>query len=292
VSTAFLYWGLSANLGREDDEELADKVRILRSLLRDRPGGLAPIRQEAEWGWAARQHTQVHVRILDAHGQALLQTPGMDQVLETDVFPAVLAADADPATGGVNVHTAQGRALRVLAAWAKGSPPYVIQVAVDHTPEEELLANYRRSLWLVLGLALVACALGGYWIARRGLHPVQRITAMARRIRPTTLNERLPTAGLPAELLTLADTFNSMLDRLEESFGRLARFSADIAHELRTPVNNLRGEAEVTLGRLRSPEEYREVLTSCLEECERLARLIESLLFLARAENPQTQIEK
>src|SRR5579871_3494641 len=83
-----------------------------------------------------------------------------------------------------------------------------------------------------------------------------------------------------------------MLDRLEESFGRLARFSADIAHELRTPVNNLRGEAEVALGRARTPAEYRDALGSCLEECGRLARLIDSLLFLARAENPRTQVER
>jgi two-component system heavy metal sensor histidine kinase CusS len=83
-----------------------------------------------------------------------------------------------------------------------------------------------------------------------------------------------------------------MLDRLEESFGRLAAFSATIAHELRTPVNNLRGEAEVALGKPRSPQEYRDALGSCLEECGRLSRLIDGLLFLARAENPMTQVEK
>jgi two-component system heavy metal sensor histidine kinase CusS len=83
-----------------------------------------------------------------------------------------------------------------------------------------------------------------------------------------------------------------MLDRLEESFARLGRFSADIAHELRTPVHALRGEVEVALGRARSPEEYREVLGSCLEECVRLSGLIERLLFLARAEDPTTQINR
>src|SRR5262249_19800144 len=82
------------------------------------------------------------------------------------------------------------------------------------------------------------------------------------------------------------------LDRLQESFDRLSRFSADIAHELRTPVNNLRGEAEVALGRPRSVDDYREVLGSCVEECSRLSSLIDNLLFLARAESPQTQIGK
>jgi two-component system heavy metal sensor histidine kinase CusS len=167
-----------------------------------------------------------------------------------------------------------------------------VQVALDRRQEEDLLAGYRRNLWLVLGGALIACAVGGYRIARRGVRPVEQVTALARRVRPTALGERVATAGLPAELLALAGTFNAMLDRLEESFGRLARFSTDIAHELRTPVNNLRGEVEVALGMARSAEEYWEVLGSCLEECGRLARLIDSLLFLARAENPKTQVPR
>ena len=98
--------------------------------------------------------------------------------------------------------------------------------------------------------------------------------------------------GLPSELASLAATMNDMLARLEEAFARLSRFSADIAHELRTPLNTLRGETEVALGKARTPEEYREVLGSCLEEYGRLSKLIDSLLFLARAENPGTQVHR
>jgi two-component system heavy metal sensor histidine kinase CusS len=296
VSTGLLYWGLVTKMNREDDEELADKVRVLRAVLRDRPDDLTALRQQAEWGWAARQYGQVHVRILDDRGQLLLQTPGMGEELPPEVFPAPFGSQAEPAPRGVDLRSAGGRPFRVLATRADlgvaGRPARVVQVALDRSPEEELLAEYRRGLWLVLGLALVGSTLGGYRIARRGLRPVQEVAAMARRIRPTTLGERLVTAGLPAELLALADTFNDMLDRLEESFGRLAEFSANIAHELRTPVNNLRGEAEVALGKPRSAEEYRDVLGSCLEECARLSRLIDSLLFLARAESPKAQVER
>jgi two-component system heavy metal sensor histidine kinase CusS len=178
---------------------------------------------------------------------------------------------------------------RVVAARAGAE---ILQLALDRAYEREILADYRRNLWLVLGAALAACTVVGYVIARRGLRPVADMSAMARRIRSSNLGERLATGGLPRELLDLADTCNAMLARLEESFGRLAHFSAHIAHELRTPVNNLRGEVEVALGRPRSPQEYCEVLGSCLEECGRLGRLIDSLLFLARAENPKTQIER
>jgi two-component system heavy metal sensor histidine kinase CusS len=161
---------------------------------------------------------------------------------------------------------------------------------MDTSHDDELLEDYRRQLSYVLGLSLLAAAAGGYWLARRGLRPIAEVTATARRIGPAHLGERIGTAGLPAEVRDLADTFNHMLDRLADAFARLGRFSADIAHELRTPVNNLRAEAEVALGRPRTPDEYREVLGSCLEECGRLTRLIDSLLFLARAEDPKTEL--
>jgi two-component system heavy metal sensor histidine kinase CusS len=163
-----------------------------------------------------------------------------------------------------------------------------VSAALDRSEDEELVADYRQHLAVVLGLALIVCAGGGYQLARRGLRPIAAVTATARRIGPAHLGERLKTAGLPAEVRDLAETFNAMLDRIEDAFARLSRFSADIAHELRTPVNVLRGEVEVALGRPRTDGEYRDVLGSCLEECGQLARLIDNLLFLARAEDPKT----
>src|SRR5207237_8763771 len=135
---------------------------------------------------------------------------------------------------------------------------------------------------VVLAAGRLVSTAAGHALARRGLRPLREITQTARRIRSSTLDQRLDCTALPAELADLAGTFNDMLDRLEESFRRLERFSADIAHELRTPVNNLRGEVEVALGQPRSLDQYREILSSSLEEFGRLTGLIDSLLFLAR----------
>ncbi len=125
-----------------------------------------------------------------------------------------------------------------------------------------------------------------------GIRPVEEIATTARHISSTNLRERISPEGYPFELASLADTFNKMLDRLEESFGRISKFSADIAHDLRTPVNNIRGEAEVALARARTVDEYRDVLGSCLEETVRLSDLISDLLFLARAESPLTHLHR
>ncbi|MBI1917988.1 MAG: heavy metal sensor histidine kinase [Planctomycetes bacterium] len=295
TATGFLYWALVTNLDREDDQFLADKVHVLRAVLRDRPADAAALRQEVEVAPAARQYVAIQVRILDEGGRLIAETPGMGETVPAEVFPDPTAVALEPGTG-TEFRSVTGKSFRVLAARAgsgrEGQADYILQVALDRTHEDDLLAGYRRNLWLVLGAALVVCAVGGYWIALRGIRPVEEITRTAQRIRSTTLHERIEAAGLPAELLALADTFNEMLDRLEDSFGRLSRFSADIAHELRTPINNLRGEAEVALSKPRSTEEYGAVLGSCLEECVRLSLMIDSLLFLARAENPETHIKR
>ncbi len=292
AATGFLYWASVNNLDREDDQLLGDRVRVLRSVMLNRPGDLDALRQELAEEWEAHQRTQVHMRILDPDRRVVVESPGMGRLLPAALFPAPAA---EPERGA-DIASATGGLFRVLAVRGPDAmadhPPRVIQVAMDRSLEMELQAGYRRNLVLVLAAALVVSAVAGYAVAHRGIRPIHDITRTARRIRPTNLTERIQSAGLPAELLTLAATFNQMLDRLEQSFARLSRFSADIAHELRTPVYSLRGEIEVALSRPRAPEEYREVLSSGLEECGRLARLIDRLLFLARAEDPQTQIQR
>jgi two-component system heavy metal sensor histidine kinase CusS len=291
AATGYLYWSSVSNLDREDDHLLGDRVRELRAVMVKRPGDVDALRQEVEEEWEANER-RIHMRILNEHSEILIETPAMGQLLPPSSFPTPAAEPAQ----GVDVESAKGGLFRVLAvhhADNRARPlSHIIQVAIDRTLESELRDKYRENLAVVLGAALLVCAVVGYQIARRGIQPIHNITETARRIRPTNLAERIAPDGLPAELLTLADTFNDMLDRLEQSFVRLSRFSADIAHELRTPVYSLRGEVEVVLSKARSPEEYRDVLSSNLEECSRLAHLIDRMLFLARAENPETQLKR
>jgi two-component system heavy metal sensor histidine kinase CusS len=294
VTTGFLYWALVQNLDREDELALQEPVRNLRTLLLAGPTDARSIARATEWGWAARPSALLHVRISYSNGTTIAETPGMGGILPPDVFPPPAAADAEPTDE--RDYWAGGRPFRLVAARAHstsaGRALFVVQVALDQTPEKDLLAEYRRRIAWVLVVALVACTAGGHLIARRGVRPLADVTAAAGRVGPATLNERIAVGGLPAELHELARTFNTMLDRLEESFARLARFSADIAHELRTPVNNLRGGVEVALNKPRPAEEYRDVLGSSLEECDRLTRTIDGLLFLARAEDPATQVRR
>jgi len=277
--TGYLYMVLVTDLEREDDEWLAARTGTVLSRAAARPDDLVALRAEVEGG-AARAAEPLLMRVRTPAGG--VETPGLSDLVPAAQFPP---------PGAVRDFRARGGRLMRLRTEAAVGGAVTVEAALDRSEDEELVSEYRRHIAVTLGLALVVCAVGGHRLARRGLRPLAAVTATARRIGPAHLGERLATAGLPAELKSLAGTFNEMLARLEDAFTRLSRFSADIAHELRTPVNALRGEVEVALGRPRTGDEYRDVLGSCLEECGRLARLIDSLLFLARAEDPKTVLQ-
>ncbi|MBA4742325.1 MAG: heavy metal sensor histidine kinase [Azoarcus sp.] len=158
-------------------------------------------------------------------------------------------------------------------------------IALDITHHAHFLTMVRNRLWLAISLAALAAAALGWFAARRGLAPLRRITATASGLSAARLDERLSMRDAPAEVQALVEAFNGMLDRLEGAFRRLDAYSADIAHELRTPVSNLMTATEVALTRARSAEEYSDTLHSNLEEFERMARMISDMLFLAKADD-------
>ena len=128
-------------------------------------------------------------------------------------------------------------------------------------------------------------------VTKRELRPLQQMVQAVERVDAKQLHERVATRGWPRELQPLAAAFNKMVVRLESSFTRLSQFSADLAHELRTPIGNMRGEAEVVLTKARMPNDYRAVIESSVEEYDRLSGMIDSLLFLARSETADAPIE-
>ncbi len=167
--------------------------------------------------------------------------------------------------------------------------PWLVQVALDRTHESAVAREDRDGLLVAIAVGILALSATGFFVARRALRPLAELTLATGRIRASQLSDRLGerTDGQvwPAELAELRVAFDDMLARLEDSFRRLQQFSADLAHELRTPMAKLRGEAEVALTRDRTPAEYRDVLASALEEYDHLSGMIDALLFLARADS-------
>jgi two-component system heavy metal sensor histidine kinase CusS len=293
LATASLYLFLVSELEKSTDLFLADKVNVLRTMLRERPDDWDALREEVELESAARQYEQFYIRLLDERNAPLLITPGMANQLDLAQLVRQIQRRPDHT---MRIKGRNGKSFRVTSASAPVGPKATqidtIQIAVDVSQKEMLLARYRFWFWTILLATFAIFPLVGYKIARHGIRPVEEMATTARHISSTNLRERILAEGYPSELASLASTFNQMLDRLEESFERISRFSADIAHDLRTPVNNIRGEAEVALARARTIDEYRDVLGSCLEEAVRLSDLVGDLLFLARAESPLTHLHR
>lgn len=169
-----------------------------------------------------------------------------------------------------------------------------IDVLVGHPMSEEraMLATFRDRFFMATLAGVAMAAAIAFCLLKRGLQPVHQMATRAAEVHPGQLHVRLDVKTAPSELRALAAAFNAMLDRLADGYQRLSQFSADLAHEIRTPLGILIGQTQVTLVQPRSPEEYRAILESNLEEFESLNRLSENMLFLARADEGRQQVER
>jgi heavy metal sensor kinase len=193
---------------------------------------------------------------------------------------------------------------RPWRAWINGQPflaqrqmmtvegtPYDVTMAVATGNLDRTLTRGSVLLFATAPVFLALAALGGYWMSRRALDPVDHMTQAARSIGAHDLAQRLNVPPTRDELARLAETLNEMLARLESAFHRITQFTADASHELRTPVAVMRTSAEIALRKPRSEDEYRETLSQILRETDNVSRLIENLLALARADSGPAQLD-
>lgn len=299
ATTAFLYWVLIHGIERDDFYFVVDKVHRLEWAVQHHADDLSFLEHEVKWEGGPDELEQSHTfysRILDDQGRLVIETAGMATVVPSAQFPSPVGPELISKPEVMqDWQSPEGRTYCVLSVRThneQSGQSWVIQVAMDDAEEKATIDKVQRGSLVALLLGtLFSAGLGGV-VARRGMKPLREIAATAERITANQLNERIDPLCQPEELGKLATALNRMLGRLEDSFVRMSQFAEDVAHELRTPIHNMMGEAEVALSTEREPEEYRSILESSLEEFERLSRMINEMLFLTRAENPQQQIER
>jgi len=284
----FVLRTVASHLDTDDREIVDQQAALLRKWFEDPHIEISDIMKQISGPLGGPVTEQFFfVRILDSRGKVLHESGNADAP-PIDAFPA----PANPATywkvdGGPH--------FLMTAVWVEVSAnrqKVQLQVAFDVTDDFTLIRNIGQSTSLVFVVALLVSAGLALLNSRSALRPLRSLTDSAARIQASQLSTRLDATAWPVELTPLAREFDAMLGRLDTSFRRLARFSSDLSHELRTPINNLRGEAEVALIRPRSVEEYRAVLESSLEEYTRITRLIDTLLFIAKADQPESGLRR
>jgi len=259
------------------DQDLRSRLRAMRDYLQrqvaDKESG--PLSEElAEQ--AAFVPSGTRYRMAAADGHWIYQSPGTKQW-----DPKPPDASRLPRSGRAQTILVAGKPVRILSAPV---PMGALQIGIPIDEFYEMLDDFTWTALLASPLLLLLASAGGYWMSRRALQPVDRITRTAEEIEAHNLSERLPLRGAGDELDRLSATLNSMFARLEAAFHRITQFMADASHELRTPAAIIRTTAEVARSKPRTAEEYTTALDRILAESERTTRLIDDLMLLARAD--------
>ncbi len=289
----FLDYRLRHNLLKEIDRMLVDDAHeIINEVLKD-PKNLTIHLEELKETISRRKFYRIAFRILDNQENLIYSSPqlrGIDFPFPNLTF---------------NLSHQKRFICKNLEIPSKSSPfrlctyfyeennqlKYIVQVATYLRPLKKTIINFRRNLAIAFFLAILFGSLGGWLLSRRSLRPIDKITATTEKITATNLSQRLPLQGTNDELDRLAITINKMIERLEKSFQKLTQFTADAAHELRTPLAALKGETEILLSRKRSSEEYREALANNLERLNFLIRIVNDLLLLSQADEGSESLQ-
>jgi two-component system heavy metal sensor histidine kinase CusS len=221
-----------------------------------------------------------YVRVRDAAGSTIF-------VSNRDIPWAI------PREPGIQFHRFRWRNSQYLLATANvpvNGQQWEISITGSLDAIERLLNLLRLLLVALIPGVLFAATLGGLWLSRRALRPVDDIVSVARSIGISNLSERLPVPNSGDELQRLSEAWNSMLSRLEGAVKRLSRFTADAAHELRTPLGVIRTTAELAARKNRSADSYRQALEQITAESERMTALLDDLLFLARCDSESIEM--
>jgi len=276
-----MWFILRQNFYRIADKELKSQIEDLTRFLeaQKKNATVAKLQEEVAEAYII-EHSGDFLQIFDSQGNCIFRAAALQRNALTAPSPAK-----------VKHHHYEdlqldGQPFRFITARIEvNGHVYAAQTGVPMTQMRQALSMFRRYLLMFAPLLLLAAALGGFWLSRRALSPVDALTHAARKISGSNLSDRLEILKTGDELQRLSDTLNEMLARIENAFLRVTQFTADASHELRTPISLIRTEAEIVLRRSRGEAEYREALRHILLEAERTTTLVEELLSLARADS-------
>ncbi|MGG1945315.1 heavy metal sensor histidine kinase [Trinickia sp. NRRL B-1857] len=288
-----LYFALDREVKQQDDLDIVLIARHTRRLAQEL-ATLDDLRNHADRLTSqVLGNTALSMQIRDAGQQVLVEHNAESIADPASPSPAlsrrVGATQRITQSDIAEWHTSRDVPVRGLAADAalRDGTPVTMIIARNMTDRLRLLDYYRDRLYWA-GLAGVLLAFLMSWmLVRESLRPLREIARTAGTVTVDRLGTPIEVENVPNELAALIASLNLMFGRLHDGFQRLSQYTADLAHDMRTPLGNLRGATEVVLARPRSADEYQAALASNLEECDRISRMIESVLFLARAEHPQ-----
>ena len=276
-----IFWGAKRNLSRIVDDDLRARLAATRSFMAEQiPNDPTQDLQDEFQEFSASQPGGELLQIRDSSGNWLFRSASMQKFGPTSQSSDSLKKDS---SGNV-IETVNSLRLITGTAEVKGRT-YIVQIATDTTKYALFLQQLKWLLLISTPLAIGLALAGGYWLSSRALKPVREITEDAKLIGAEALSQRLDEPQTADEMQFLAETLNAMLARIETSVRRIAQFTEDASHELRTPVSIIRTTAELALRQSRDERANRAAFQDILDEARRTSNLIDDLLTLARADS-------
>jgi heavy metal sensor kinase len=292
IICVFLYLGLRHRLLKEVDQFLLDETQEMeRVLLREPKETYFLMRFEDEV--MVRKYYPFFFQILNKHGEPLYVSKEFREMgyVANDW---VLNNAKNGKEAREEIHCpGRKRTFRVISTpiYVDGRMTYIIQLGTHLHFVRKNLSDFKNNILAVFPIILILGTLGGWILARRSLSPIGYIASKAQSITSQNLSERLIPRGTGDEMDDLIQTINEMIARLEASFKRMAEFTADASHELKTPLCAMRGEAEVLLSKGRTAGEYQEGLAHFIEQFDHLNQMINDLILLSKLDSSQIELK-
>lgn len=286
----FLYRSLASEIAWRDDMALLGRLEQVRALLAD-SDSLDALQARPRLYQNMLGNLDSLLLVQRADGSKVITINPRQRALPP--VQAIPRGQPPQRSDVLTWRAPDGVELALLSGQAQGPNGESLTVIAGKvlSEREQMLGSYRLRLYLAVGLGALLAFTLGLVLLRRGLRPLRKLSEALRGVDLRSLDQRVPTAGTPAELLEPVHALNGMLVRLDDGFQRLSQFSADLAHEIRTPLHTLLASNGQALNYPRSSTEYQEVLASNMEEFERLKRMAENLMFLARAEQAERALD-
>ncbi|MBN1684206.1 MAG: heavy metal sensor histidine kinase [Gammaproteobacteria bacterium] len=290
ISTAS-YYLLNKKFNEAASKFLKSEIDVIGALLKEHVGNWDALNQEIVWRPQGNNYQFLAQITL---GKKLARiTPTMIEKFRGSIWPEISAQSQSPYSDMVKLYR-QGRIYQVMtgSVTTPAGQTFIIKLAYDVTQNQEILNVFLGDLLLITVIGILIASFSSWFFIRFGLSPLKNFTAFLLKIDPKKHNERIDVERLPSELKPLAESFNKLLEKIEKNFDQLTTFSSNIAHELRTPINNLMLETEVILKHTDDQKKIELLLSSSLEEYQRLSKIIEKLLFLARADSDSLALSR
>jgi heavy metal sensor kinase len=295
IICGFLYLRLKHQLIKEVDRLLLDETDELSDVLSQIPGGVEGLKN-FEAGVGSRTFYPIYFEVLAADNTLLYMSEGFRtiQYSQYRMNESVMANVQGGRKVSETIHSPVRRTpYRFISSpvYKDGRLAYIVQLGTSLRFVRKSLSHFKGNILAVFPIILVLGSLGGWILARRSLTPIGYIASKAQTMTSKSLSERLIPRGTGDEMDDLIETINGMISRLEESFKRMAEFTADVSHELKTPLCALKGEAEVLLSKGRLAEEYQEGLAHFIERFDQLNRMINDLILLSKSDSSQVELK-